>query len=199
MLPLGTPLPLFDLPIVNGTAENQQGKEPNLNRFSNKQLGQKPLLIMTICAHCPFVQHIEKGLTQLDKDYFGQLQILAIASNSLLTHPQDGPIYLAEQIQKNGWSFPYLLDSDQSFAKSLKAACTPDFFVFSTSENREHLLSYRGQFDKSRPGNDFEVTGDDLRKALDAILLGIEIPYEQKPSIGCNIKWHPGEEPDWFG
>ena len=199
MLPLGSPLPEFDLPKVAGTGFKEPNPLMNYQRISKNQLNDSPILIMTICAHCPFVKHIEKGLSKLDQDYFDKVQILAIASNSLKTHPQDGPEYLAEQAQKNGWRFPYLLDTDQNFAKDLKAACTPDFFVFSSSANGEYLLRYRGQMDGSRPGNDIEVTCEDLRKALDAILMGYPISNDQKPSIGCNIKWHPGEEPPWFG
>ena len=124
--------------------------------------------------------------------------MLAISSNSLITHPQDSPRNLALQSQKNGWRFPYLFDREQSFAKSLMAACTPDFFLFAPSESGEQVLKYRGQLDQSRPGNQLAVTGQDLREALEAVLEGREVNPDQKPSIGCNIKWHPGHEPSWF-
>ena len=125
--------------------------------------------------------------------------MIAISSNSLITHPQDGPIYLAKQAKENGWKFPYLFDENQSFAKALKAACTPDFFLFAPSPDGVQKLFYRGQFDKSRPGNNLPVNGSDIRKGIDAILQSKPIPLDQKPSIGCNIKWHPGKEPYWFG
>ena len=159
---------------------------------------QKPLLVMVICAHCPFVKHIEKGLSMLDLDYGRRIQILAISSNSLITHPQDGPDQLADQVKQHGWQFPYLLDVDQSFAKALKAACTPDFFLFAPLGGGMQQLQYRGQLDGSRPGNDLPVTGNDLREALDAVLSGQKVLKDQNPSIGCNIKWHPGKEPSWF-
>ena len=198
MLPLGTPLPPFELPIVQGIKSSNQFFKDSKN-ISNKMLIQKPLLLMVICAHCPFVKHLENGISQLDKDYEGRIQIIAISSNSLATHPQDGPDYLAEQANQQEWRFPYLVDLNQSLAKALKAACTPDFFLFSPLSNGGQQLRYRGQFDESRPGNDIPATGKDLRNALDLVLQGEEVSFKQKPSIGCNIKWHPGQEPSWFG
>ena len=199
MLPLGTEIPDFDLPIVNyGEGENKKNQSSTFNRMKKALLLPKPALFMFICAHCPFVKHIEKQLTSLDQDYGDQLQIIAVSSNSLLTHPQDGPDQLANQAKVNKWRFPYLLDLDQSFASSLKAACTPDFFLFGIGSHEEHKLMYRGQLDDSRPGNEIPVTGYDLRKAIDAVLNSIPLDDHQKPSIGCNIKWHPGKEPDWF-
>ncbi len=153
---------------------------------------------MVLCAHCPFVKHIENGITLLGEDYLDRVQILAVSSNSLKTHPQDGPTFLAEQANRNGWTFPYLIDVDQNFAKSLHAACTPDFFIFSESVEGKHYLRYRGQLDGSRPGNHLPVTSEDIRAALDAVLEGKEVFKDQTPSVGCNIKWHPGEEPPWF-
>ena len=198
MLSLGTALPHFDLAAVSGLPLIGVDETKGLERICSDRLPQKPLLLMVLCAHCPFVKHIEIGLTRLDKDYGDRIHILAIASNSVITHPQDGPEELANQIAKNGWRFPYLLDLDQTLAKSLQAACTPDFYLFSGLEQEQKYLRYRGQLDSSRPGNNIAVTGMDLRAALDAVLLGQSIEKEQKPSIGCNIKWHPGEEPAWF-
>lgn len=151
-----------------------------------------------ICAHCPFVKHVESQIGSLQEDYLDRVTMIAISSNSLVTHPQDGPSYLALQAIKNRWEFPYLLDEEQSFAKSLMAACTPDFFVFAPSDSGQQRLKYRGQLDDSRPGNNEDLTGKELREALDAVIEGREVSLDQKPSIGCNIKWHPGKEPDWF-
>lgn len=198
MLPLGTVLPSFELDLVQGTnLSNYYDK--NLKSINSKMLSKRPLLLMVICAHCPFVKHIEKGISKLDEDYGEMIQIIAISSNSLITHPQDGPENLAQQANDQGWTFPYLFDADQGLAKALKAACTPDFFLFSPSLEGEKQLRYRGQLDNSRPGNEIPVTAGDLRSALDAVLGGESIDFEQKPSIGCNIKWHPGKEPSWFG
>ena len=198
MLPLGTVLPLFDLEVVAGTNIREMYSLKSLKSIGPKNLSNEPLLVMVICAHCPFVKHIEIGITNLDKDYGDRVQILAVSSNSLITHPLDGPQKLAEQANANGWSFPYLIDSQQTFAKDLKAACTPDFFLFSRNNKGEKVLQYRGQLDDSRPGNEIPITGSDLRRALDAVLIGKPVDFEQKPSIGCNIKWHPGKEPNWF-
>lgn len=198
MLPLGTVLPSFELDLVQGTnLSNYYDK--NLKSINSKMLSKRPLLLMVICAHCPFVKHIEKGISKLDEDYGEMIQIIAISSNSLITHPQDGPENLAQQANDQGWTFPYLFDADQGLAKALQAACTPDFFLFSSSLEGEKQLRYRGQLDNSRPGNEIPVTAGDLRSALDAVLGGELIDFEQKPSIGCNIKWHPGKEPSWFG
>ena len=199
MLALGTPLPLFDLEVVQGTKIGGPFWEKGLTRISNENLKKVPLLLMVICAHCPFVKHVESALTELDDDYRNKVQIIAVSSNSLITHPQDGPEFLRDQANRFAWKFPYLLDIDQTFAKSLKAACTPDFFIFSTSEDTMHKLRYRGQIDESRPGNEIALTGKDLRQALDAVLEEREVCLDQKPSIGCNIKWKPGSEPPWFG
>jgi len=154
---------------------------------------------MVICAHCPFVKHVEIGITNLFNSFGDDVQFLAISSNSLITHPQDSPEFLASQANKLGWKFPYLFDSDQKLAKALKAACTPDFYVFWPSVDEDLKLRYRGQMDESRPGNDLPVSGEDIRITLDSLLRGENISADQKPSIGCNIKWHPGMEPEWFG
>ena len=153
---------------------------------------------MVICAHCPFVKHIEKQLTCLFQEYGEKVLFIAISSNSLLTHPQDGPEYLLRQASSNRWTFPYLIDVEQELAKALNAACTPDFFLFSPLESEAQTLKYRGQLDSSRPGNNEPVTGTDLRNALNAVLRNEKISFEQLPSIGCNIKWHLGKEPLWF-
>ena len=193
MLPLGTTLPSFAL-----TQINTLGLKDTPTVIRDSDLSLQPLLLMELCAHCPFVKHVEVELTRLYQDYGKQVWFLAVSSNSLETHPQDSPKYLAEQAKRNSWDFPYLLDSDQQLARALQAACTPDFFLFSPDDNNHQRLRYRGQLDDSRPGNSRSLTGTDLRRALDAVLAGAEICIDQKPSIGCNIKWHPGREPNWF-
>ena len=179
MLPLGTPLPPFGLESVTG------------GRWQSESLNSKPLLVLFLCAHCPFVKHIEPELTRLQNDYAGSLQIIGISSNSTLTHPQDGPEGLREQAERCGWSFPYLFDASQEVAKAFHAACTPDLFLFDAAQR----LVYRGQLDGSRPGNDQPLDGRDLRRAIEALLAGEPISPEQQPSIGCNIKWHPESSP----
>ena len=147
---------------------------------------QKALLVMFICAHCPYVKHIEKGLAALGKDNAGQpIGIVAISSNDAVTHPADSPAGLKRQAETLGFVFPYLYDETQAVARAYKAACTPDFFLFDAG----FRLVYRGQFDRSRPGNGIPVTGEDLRAAIDLALAGKPIPADQRPSIGCNIKW----------
>ena len=200
MLPLGISLPPFDLAVLQGASRfGDDAQQKGFNRISSNTLGGKPLLFMMICVHCPFVKHVEEGLKNLDKDYGDLVEIFAVASNSLITHPEDGPEFMEKQVRQRGWQFPYLIDSSQNFAKALKAACTPEFFLFGPLDKGEHLLKYRGQLDDSRPGNKIPVTGIDLRTALNDVLADKEVCYAQKPSIGCNIKWHPGEEPSWFG
>ncbi|ABX08241.1 thioredoxin family protein [Prochlorococcus marinus] len=199
MLPLGTALPFFDLPVVQGTSFRHPITQKKFDRISSKLFKTKPLLIMILCAHCPFVKHVESQLTKLDQDYLDEVDFLAIASNSLITHPQDGPENLLAQSIGHGWRFPYLLDSDQHFAKSLHASCTPEFFLFSPNQQGRQSLNYRGQLDGSRPGNEVPLTGIDLRMAIKAVLKKEKVFLNQKPSIGCNIKWHPGNEPSWFG
>ena len=198
MLALGTPLPAFDLEVLQKTSFSGAVQRRNW-RFHSGLLLRKPTLLMVLCAHCPFVKNIENELVRIDQDYGTKVQILAIASNSVLTHPEDGPAQLAAQARQRGWKFPYLLDTEQNFVKALRAACTPDFFLFSPSEDDTQRLNYRGQLDSSRPGNDIQPNGEDLRKAMDSLLLGEEVDPLQRPSIGCNIKWHPGRVPAWFG
>jgi peroxiredoxin len=148
--------------------------------------GQKALLVLFICTHCPYVKHVEKGLAALGKDYAGKpLAIVAISSNDATTYPDDSPAGLKRQAETLGFVFPYLYDETQAVAHAYKAACTPDIFLF----DADFRLVYRGQFDGSRPGNGVPVTGEDLRQAIDHVLSGKSVPTDQRPSIGCNIKW----------
>ena len=185
MLPLGAALPLGLLqeqltPICGAPLEPAA-------------LSGKPVLLLFLCPHCPFVHHIQPEVGRLAQDYGDRVALIAINSNSTRTHPQDGPDGMRQQAAAQGWAFPYLQDQDQVVAKALQAACTPDPFLF----DREHRLAYRGQLDGSRPGNALPCDGRDLRAALDAVLAGRASAAEQLPSIGCNIKWHPGQEPAW--
>ena len=176
MVELGTVAPVFRLKDV---VTCQQ-------RSIAELAGRHGLLVMFICRHCPFVQHIQAELAKIGRDYEGQdLGIVAISSNDADTYPDDTPSSLKEQAQEQGFTFPYLYDETQEVAKAYQAACTPDFFLFD-----KHLaLVYRGQLDDSRPGNGVPVTGRDLRRAIDALLAEKSIPTEQTPSLGCNIKW----------
>lgn len=184
MLELGTRAPDFALPDTGG-------KVRTLEEFT----GNSALLVIFMCNHCPYVKHIQAGLVQLANDYLPRgVAIVGISSNSIRTHPQDGPEEMAREAREAGYLFPYLFDGTQQVAKAYRAACTPDFFLFDAANQ----LVYRGQFDDSRPGNGITVTGNDLRQALDAVVSGKSIETEQKPSIGCNIKWDPGNEPDYF-
>lgn len=148
--------------------------------------GSKGLALLFICAHCPYVKHIEQSLGQLGADYAGKpIALVAISSNDAENYPLDNPAGLKRQAQANGFPFPYLYDESQAVAHAYKAACTPDLYLF----DAEFKLVYRGQYDASRPGNGVPVTGKDLRAAIDAVLTGAPVAAEQKPSIGCNIKW----------
>lgn len=180
MLPLGTAAPAFQLPEV------VSGKKISLEDFA----GEPALLIMFLCRHCPYVKHVEKELAQLARDYAAKnLAVVAVSANDAAEYPDDSPAGLRAQAAEAGFTFPYLYDESQAVAKAYAAACTPDFFVF----NKERRLVYRGQLDDSRPGNGRPVTGADLRAALDAVLAGRPPRPEQKPSVGCNIKWkRPG-------
>jgi len=181
MLPLGTRAPAFSLPGVDGTVYS-------LSDFKDA----KALLVMFICNHCPYVKHVADELARLGRDYQDKgVGIVAINSNNVETHPDDSPEKMQEEVVARGYTFPYLYDESQDVAFAYRAACTPDFFLF--DENR--TLVYRGQLDDSRPGNDEPVTGADLRAAIDAVLADAPVPEPQKPSIGCNIKWKPGNEP----
>ncbi len=185
MLPLGTLAPDFSLP------EPMTGKTVSLGDFQDAPA----LLVMVICNHCPFVKHIRQGLIQFARDYQAKgLAIVAISANDAAHYPDDSPAKMAVEAKTFGYSFPYLHDESQSVAKAYRAACTPDFFLFDAGRK----LAYRGQFDGSRPGNKVPVTGSDLRAAVDALLVGRLLPSaQQQPSIGCNIKWKAGHEPDY--
>ncbi len=176
MLALGTAAPNFALPDV------VSGKTVSLDDFR----GKEGLLVMFICAHCPFVKHINEELAKLGRDYAAQpLGIVAISSNDVSTHPADSPAGLKQQAETFGFVFNYLCDETQAAAHAYDAACTPDFYLF----DADFKLAYRGQFDASRPGNGVPVTGKDLRAAIDSVLAGGKVAEEQSPSIGCNIKW----------
>jgi peroxiredoxin len=181
MLPLGTPAPYFDLPAA-------AGGRVTLHDFA----GKPALLVAFICNHCPFVKHIRTAFADLAREYAPRgVATVAINSNDTEAYPADNMERMKEELTLAGYDFPYLLDESQDVAKSYDAACTPDFFLF----DRERKLVWRGRFDASRPGNDIPVTGRDLREALDAVLAGRAAPAEQLPSVGCNIKWKPGNEP----
>jgi hypothetical protein len=182
MLELGTIAPEFSL------------ADPDDQQYGLGS-GADAYLVMFICNHCPYVKHVREELARLGNDYLPQhTAIIAINSNDANTHPGDSPEKMKEEIANWGYEFPYVIDGDQSVAKSYRAACTPDFFLFDADKK----LVYRGQLDGSRPGNDIPVTGKDLRAALDAVLSGNPVSSDQVPSVGCNIKWTPGNEPDYF-
>jgi peroxiredoxin len=185
MLPLGTAAPEFSL---NDTVS---GKPVSLATFA----GKKALLVIFLCNHCPFVKHLKAGFVQLGKDYEKKdVAIVAISANDAKTHPEDAPEKLGAEAKSLDYRFPVLFDATQEVAKAYRAACTPDFFVFDASRR----LAYRGQFDASRPDNGMPVTGADVRAALDAVMAGKPAATKQQPSIGCNIKWRAGNEPDYF-
>jgi peroxiredoxin len=182
MLDLGTPAPEFDLP-------DPAGARHALGDFA----GAPALLVAFICNHCPYVKLIKPALARLGRDYAGEgLAMVAISANDAAAYPADAPDKMAEDARAFGYTFPYLHDEDQSVARAYGAVCTPDFFLF----DADRRLVYRGQFDDARPSNGMEPTGADLRAAIDAVLSGAPVPADQKPSIGCNIKWKPGNEPD---
>ena len=186
MLALGTQAPAFSLTDV------VSGDTITLDTAS----GKKALLVMFICVHCPFVKHVEQELAKIGHSYSEQgLAIVAISSNSVETHPQDAPEHMKTQAETQGFNFPYCYDATQAVAKTYTAACTPDFFLF----DADLKLAYRGQLDDSRPGNGKPVTGKDLRQAIDTVLAGQSLSNTQIPSIGCNIKWIPGQAPAYFG
>jgi peroxiredoxin len=180
MLPLGTPAPDFRLPDTSGefVARSDFQAAP-------------ALLVMFLCNHCPYVKHLRAGLAQLALDYLPRgVAVVAINANDVASHPEDSPANMAAEAKLAGYRFPYLYDESQATAQAYRAACTPDFFLF----DRGRRLVYRGRFDESRPGNGLPVTGRDLRAALDAVLAGQPMVAEQKPSLGCNIKWKPGRD-----
>jgi peroxiredoxin len=186
MLALGTPAPAFSLP------DPVTGKTVPLSDFDD----QPALLVAFICNHCPFVKHIQKAFVDFAREYQDKgLAVVAISANDVADHPADSPDKMAEEARQNGYGFPYLYDESQEVAKAYTAACTPDFFLF----DKARKLVYRGRFDDARPGNGKPVTGNDMRAAVDGLLSGRDISPDQKPSMGCNIKWKPGNEPNYFG
>ena len=185
MLPLGTSAPDFSLPDV-------EGKTVSLSDFADAPA----LLMIFMCNHCPFVKHVADGLAELARDYQARsVAVVGINPNDVENYPDDAPQKMAEEVKHRGYTFAYLYDETQEVAKAYQAACTPDFYVF----DKDRKLVYRGQMDSSRPQSGVAVTGEDLRKALDAVLAGEPLAEDQRPSIGCNIKWKAGNEPDYFG
>ena len=184
MLALGTKAPDFSLPDV------VSGRSVTLASFA----GKKALLVMFVCRHCPYVRHVQPELARLGRDYASQdVGIVAISANDAAAYPDDAPASLMQMAIEAGFSFPLCHDESQATAKAYRAACTPDFFLF----DRESKLVYRGQLDASRPGNGQPVDGRDLRHALDTVLAGRAVDGVQRPSLGCNIKWKPGNAPDY--
>jgi len=184
MLPLGTGAPDFSLPNVDGRTVTLADAA-----------GPRGTLVMFICNHCPFVKHVADQLAALGRDCLPRgIGVVAISSNDVSSHPADSPEQMVHEAEERGYVFPYLYDETQEVAHAYHAACTPDFFLF----DGDRKLAYRGQLDASRPGNDVPVTGADLRAAIDALLSGHPVPAEQRPSLGCNIKWKPGNEPAYF-
>jgi peroxiredoxin len=184
-LPLGAKAPDFRLADTN-----PPGRVVSLHDFD----GKPALLVMFICNHCPFVKHVRAELARLAADWQPRgLAVVAISSNDIARYPDDAPERMTEEAREAGYTFPYLFDESQSVAKAYKAACTPDFFLF----DRNRSLVYRGQLDDSRPSNGKPVTGRDLRAAIEATIAGRPVVGPQYPSIGCNIKWKPGNEPDY--
>ena len=181
MLPLGTPAPDFQLP------------DPHGRRVALADFQRAPALVVVfLCNHCPYVKHVRTGLAQFARDVQArQVAVVGINSNDVQRYPEDSPAKMAAEASAAGYTFPYLFDESQAVAQAYRAACTPDFYLF----DAQRRLVYRGQFDDSRPGNAIPVTGRDLRAAVDALLAGKPVSPEQKPSMGCNIKWKSGNEP----
>lgn len=185
MLPLGTAAPDFNLVDV------VSGQTITCKTFKDK----KALLIMFICVHCPYVKHVQEEIAKIGRDYQNQdVGVVAISSNDVNQYPEDAPEGIKQMARDLGFTFPFCYDETQEAAKAYHAACTPDFFLF----DRERKLVYRGQLDDSRPESNIPVTGRDLRAAIDAVLSDQPVNPDQKPSLGCNIKWKPGNEPDHF-
>lgn len=187
MVDLGTACPDFTLPDTT---------EPGRTVSLSDSADAPALVVAFLCNHCPFVKHIQKEFVNLARDYQPRgVAFVAISANDAEKYPDDAPDKMTAEAKRAGYSFPYLYDETQKVAKAFGAACTPDFFVY----NAKRRLYYRGQFDASRPGNNLPVNGRDLRTALDALLEGKPGPEKQWPSVGCNIKWKEGNEPDYFG
>jgi peroxiredoxin len=184
MSPLGSPAPDFSLLNVDGHVVS-------LSDFADAPA----LLVMFICNHCPYVKHVAPVLAQVCRQYQAQgVAVVAISSNDSVGYPDDSPEQMVREAQKRGYTFPYLFDETQEVAQAYGAACTPDFFLY----DRNRKLVYRGQLDSSRPRSDVPVTGEDLTAAVRAVLAGQPVAENQRPSLGCNIKWKPGCEPDYF-
>lgn len=184
MLELGTRAPDFHLPDTTG-------RTVSLADFADAAA----LVVVFMCNHCPYVKHLRPGLTAFARDVQSKgVAVVGVSSNDVSTHPQDSPAKMAEEAAAAGYTFPYLYDETQDVAKAYRAACTPDIYLF----DADHRLVYRGQFDDSRPGNKIPVTGKDLRAAVDAVLEGTAVSQEQKASMGCNIKWKAGSEPEYY-
>lgn len=182
MVPIGTPIPDVMLP-------NLDGKETRLTTLASDQ----PLVVMFLCNHCPYVRHVEHELAKVCTGYDdAAVDFVAIASNDADNYPDDDVAGLREQVKRTGWTFEYLVDADQSAAKAFHAACTPDFFVY----DQQGKLAYRGAFDESNPKNNKTLDGSDLTNAINAVLAGQPIPEPHRPSMGCGIKWKPGNEPE---
>lgn len=184
MLPLGTSAPDFSLPDTNG------------NTVSLSEFKQAPALVVVfMCNHCPYVKHVREGLAAFGR-YCREkgVAMVGINSNDVANYPEDSPKMMKTEVKDTGYTFPYLYDETQAVAQAYRAACTPDFYVFDGWQK----LVYRGQFDDSRPGNGIPVSGNDLRAAVEAVLHGKAVPSDQKASIGCNIKWKAGNEPDYY-
>lgn len=184
MVPIGTPAPDFALP------DPVSGRTVRL-----ADLGGPALVVMFISNHCPFVQHVRAGLAAFGRDARALgASVVAIGANDRTSHPQDGPEHIPAEAAAAGYTFPYLFDPTQAVAAAYRAACTPDFFLYDAGRR----LAYRGQFDDSRPGNGKPVTGRSLRDALALVVAGKAVPEPHQPSLGCNIKWTPGREPDYY-
>jgi thiol-disulfide isomerase/thioredoxin len=185
MLPLGTEVPDFQLP---NAADGRIASPANYR-------GAVGLVVMFICNHCPYVRHVLPEVTRLASEYLPKgIAFIAINANDVEAYPDDAPHHMADLAHDLGWIFPFLLDERQDVAKAFRAACTPDFYLF----DEEQRLVYRGQLDGSRPNDGSRPDGADLRAALGALIAGKSIPGNQKPSLGCNIKWKPGNEPEYF-
>ena len=184
MLPLGTEAPAFSLP------------DPNGKLWSLADFEAAPaLLVAFLSNHCPFVKHVADGLGVLARDLAAEgVPVIGIGSNDTAAYPDDAPEHSAAMAARHGWAFPYLADGSQATARAYRAACTPDFYVF----DQHRTLVYRGQMDGARPGNNVAVSGADLRAAVDALLAGQPVPADQRPSVGCSIKWKPGNAPEYF-
>jgi thiol-disulfide isomerase/thioredoxin len=192
MLELGSQAPAFTLPDYGGGSP--AGKQVSLDQVASPGGKPRPFLVMFICNHCPFVKHVRDQLAKLGKDYAGSVGVVAINANDVANYPDDRPELMTAEARAAGYTFPYLYDATQEVAKAYKAACTPDFFLF----DKARRLVYRGQLDDSRPQSGVPVTGADLRAAMDAVMAGKPAAATQKPSMGCNIKWKAGSEPEYY-